>query len=319
MRLRADLALFLVAILWGSAFAAQRVAGGLGSVYFFNGARFLLAALLLAPLALKAGTTRGQWFWMIAAGGVLFTASALQQAGMVYTTAGNAGFITSLYVVLVPFVIWVGWKERPTGWAVPAAVLATLGTFLLSAQGRFYLQPGDALELAGAVIWAFHVVLLGRFATRFHPVSFTAGQLLVGGLLNFGMAGAFERLPIPVPPPLVAATVYTAVFSLGIGYSLQVWGQRHTPPSEAAIILSLEAVFAVLAGWALLNETLTWIQAGGCLLIIMALGLTQIRRWGKIPSPISTGDSGATFSRPTTSRSTGWRALPNQASDPARG
>ena len=120
MRIKADLVLLLVAILWGSAFAAQRTAGLLGSVYVFNAARFLVAAVLLLPFALRGRLAPGQLQWMFAAGAVLFMASALQQAGLVTTTAGNAGFLTSLYVVLVPLVLFIGWREK----ARPMALIA---------------------------------------------------------------------------------------------------------------------------------------------------------------------------------------------------
>ncbi len=282
MRLKADLTLLLVAILWGSAFAAQRVAGQLGSVFFFNAARFLLAGLLLLPFGLRNKIPRQQWPWMSAAGVILFTAGALQQAGLLTTTAGNAGFITSLYVVIVPFVLLIGWRERPTWLAVIAVFLAGIGAFLLSTGGGFKLGSGDVLELIGALFWSFHVVLLGKFAFKFDAISFSAGQLLIGSVLNFAAAGLFERSNIALPLPLVEAILYTAVVSLGLGYTLQIWGQRHTPPTDAAIILSLESVFAVLGAWLVLNERLSPVQILGCVIILAAVFLSQARGWGKI-------------------------------------
>ncbi len=282
MRLKADLALLLVAILWGSAFAAQRVAGQLGSVFFFNAARFLLAGVALALLRLRMRPSRQQLLWMLAAGTVLFLGSAFQQAGLVTTTAGNGGFITSLYVVIVPFVMLVGWGERPHWLAVLAVLLAGIGAFLLSTGGSLHLQVGDAFELGGAVFWAMHVVLLGKFASKFDAISFSAGQLLVGSVLNFGAAALFERGNIGLPPPLVGAILYTALMSLALGYTLQVWGQRHTPPTDAAILLSLESVFAVLGAWVWLGETLSPVQVLGCGIILAAVVLSQARGWGKI-------------------------------------
>ena len=282
MRLKADLTLLLVAILWGSAFAAQRVAGQLGSVFFFNAARFLLAGLLLLPFGLRNKIPRQQWPWMSAAGVILFTAGALQQAGLLTTTAGNAGFITSLYVVIVPFVLLIGWRERPTWLAVIAVFLAGIGAFLLSTGGGFKLGSGDVLELIGALFWSFHVVLLGKFAFKFDAISFSAGQLLIGSVLNFAAAGLFERSNIALPLPLVEAILYTAVVSLGLGYTLQIWGQRHTPPTDAAIILSLESVFAVLGAWLVLNERLSPVQILGCVIILAAVILSQAKGWGKI-------------------------------------
>lgn len=282
MRLRADLTLLLVAILWGSAFAAQRVAGQFGSVFFFNAVRFLLAGLLLLLLGARSKISRQQLLWISIAGTILFMASALQQAGLLTTTAGNAGFITSLYVVIVPFVMLVGWRERPHWLAVVAVLLAAAGAFLLSTGGSLQFRSGDALELAGALFWSLHVVVLGKFASRFEAVSFSAGQLLVGSVLNFAAAGLFERSNLSLPAPVLGAVLYTALISLGLGYTLQIWGQRHTPPTDAAIILSLESVFAVLGAWLVLRERLAPLQILGCGIILVAVILSQAKGWGKI-------------------------------------
>ncbi len=282
MRLKADLALFLVAVLWGSGFVAQRVAGQAGSIYLFNGARFLLAALFLSPFMRHAKIGRSQWLWMSAGGAILFVASAFQQAGMLTTTAGNAGFITSLYVVLVPFVMLMGWREKPHWLAVVGVVLAGAGAFLLSTAGRFEVQAGDALELGGALFWSLHVVLLGKFATEFEPVSFSAGQLFAGSILNFISGTLFERPDFSHPLAWAAAVVYTAAISIGLGYTLQIWGQRHTPPTDAALILSLESVFAVIGGWLVLDERLAPVQIAGCAIIFVGVILSQAKGWGKM-------------------------------------
>lgn len=286
MRLRADLTLLLVSIIWGSAFVAQRVAGQMGSVYQFNGVRYLLAALVVLPFAWRtAGRVahsnripREQYKWMFMAGFLLFVASALQQAGMVYTTAGNAGFITSLYVVLVPVILFLFWGEKPHWMYIAAVGLAGVGAFLLSTGGRFQIHLGDALEFLGALFWAFHVVILGKYASKFEAMSFSVGQLAVCGALNLGV-GAIVEPALTLHPQLMLAIAYTALFSLGLCYTLQVWAQRHTPPSDAALILSLESVFAVLSGWLLLNETLAAIQILGCVLIFAAVALSQFREW----------------------------------------
>ncbi len=286
MRLKADITLLIVSVIWGSAFVAQRVAGQLGSVYLFNGARYLLAALVVAPLAIRAlrnpalphEMPREQYKWMFIAGILLFLGSALQQAGMVYTTAGNAGFITSLYVVLVPVVLLLVWREKLHWMSIVAVVLAGVGAFLLSTGGRFEVQPGDVLELIGALFWTLHVIVLGKYASRFEAMSFSVGQLFICGILNLGL-GAFVESSLAFSWPLVFAIAYTALFSLGLCYTLQVWAQRHTPPADAALILSLESVFAVLSGWLLLNETLIAIQIFGCVLIFIAVVLSQFKEW----------------------------------------
>jgi drug/metabolite transporter (DMT)-like permease len=286
MRLKADLSLLLVSMLWGSAFVAQRVAGQMGSVYWFNGARYLLAAVIVLPFAIKGGVSpyriaeiaRDQHKWMFVAGFMLFLGSALQQLGMVYTTAGNAGFITSLYVVFVPVVLFLIWHETVHWISIGAVVLAGVGAFFLSTAGRFELHTGDVIELGGALFWTFHVIVLGKNASRFDAMSFSVGQLVVCGVLNLVM-GLFAEEFILLSLPLLGAIAYTAIFSLGLSYTLQVWAQKHTPPADAALILSLESVFAVISGWLLLNEKLSPIQTIGCLLIFVAVLLSQLKEW----------------------------------------
>jgi drug/metabolite transporter (DMT)-like permease len=274
MRFKADLTLFFISMLWGSSFVFQRIVGQQGGIYFFNGLRFLLGALILLPFLRKQEiVSREQWVWMGLAGAILFVAAALQQAGIQFTTAGNAGFITILSVAIVPFVLLIGWGERPRPLAVVAVIMAGVGAFLLSTGGSFKFQKGDALELAGALFWAMHLVILGKFAARFAPIQFAAGQFLVAGILNLAV-GLFLEQP-QLSKDVVGAVIYTAIFSVGIGYTLQVWAQRYTPPTDAALILSLEAVFAMLTGWLFLSETLTTIQIAGCGLILGGVLLTQ--------------------------------------------
>ena len=221
MRFKADLTLLLISVLWGSAFVSQRIVGEQGGVYYFNGMRFLFGTLILLPFVRKREPiSREQWLWMGIAGTILFTAAALQQAGIQYITAGNAGFITSLSVVIVLFVLLIGWRERPRWLAVVAIIMAGVGAYLLSTGGSFKVQKGDALELAGALFWSLHYVLLGKFALRFVSVQFAAGQFVVAGLLNL-FVGLFLEQPL-FAGALVGAVVYTAVFSVGIGYTLQV-------------------------------------------------------------------------------------------------
>lgn len=284
MRLKADITLFIISIIWGSAFVAQRVAGQVGSVYIFNGLRYLLAALVVLPFAFRAGrnTTpaypRGQFKWMGIAGVFLFLGSALQQAGMVYTTAGNAGFITSLYVVLIPLILFLFWGEKPHWLFVAAILLAMVGAFLLSTGGKFEIHFGDLLELIGALFWAFHVVVLGKYASKYESMSFSVGQLAVCGLLNLGVGVVVEPVPV-FDASLLFAIAYTAFLSLGLCYTLQIWAQKHTPPADAALILSLESVFAVLSGWLLLDERLAPVQIAGAVLIFAAVLLSQFKEW----------------------------------------
>lgn len=292
MRLKADITLFFIAIIWGSAFVAQRIAGQVGSVYIFNGVRYLLAGLVVLPFALYSlrssakpplGTRhslpRDQYKWMLIAGFFLFVGSALQQAGMQYTTAGNAGFITSLYVVLIPVLLFFFWGEKPHWMFIVAIIMAMAGAFLLSTGGKFTgIHIGDLLELIGALFWAFHVVILGKYAHNFESMSFSVGQLLVCGALNLSVGLLIESMPI-FDANFLFAIGYTAFLSLGLCYTLQIWAQKHTPPADAALIIGLESVFAVLSGWLLLNERLSGIQIIGCVMIFSAVLLSQFKEW----------------------------------------
>lgn len=292
MRLKADITLLIVAIIWGTAFVAQRIAGQMGGVYLFNAARYLLAALAVLPLALRVGNSSGvarprfsipnipraQIKWVLIAGALLFIGSALQQVGVVYTTAGNAGFITGLYVVLIPIALFVFWAEKPHWISVLAVGLAGVGAFLLSTGGKFEARAGDILVLVSVLFWTFHVIILGKYASQFEAMTFSTGQLFVCGVLNLGLGVFVEPFP-QLNWSYVGAVAYTAFFSLALAYTLQIWAQRHSPPADAALLLSLESVFAVLAGWLFLDERLVLIQVFGCVLIFIAVMLSQFKEW----------------------------------------
>ena len=222
---------------------------------------------------------------MLVAGFLLFVASALQQVGLVYTTAGNTGFITSLYVVLIPIILFLFWREKPHCIAIIAVALAVIGAFLLSTGGRFVFQIGDALELVGSLFWAFHVIVLGKFASRYGAMSFSVGQLAICGLLNLVIGIFVEPIHSLANVSLIGSIIYTAIFSLGIAYTLQIWAQRHAPPTDAALILGLKSVFSVISAWIVLHENLVFIQIFGCGLILFAVLLSQFKQWkpsGKI-------------------------------------
>ncbi|HMR98657.1 MAG TPA: DMT family transporter [Anaerolineales bacterium] len=293
MRLKADILLFIVAIIWGTGFVAQGIAAQYHVAYLFNGVSFMLAALILFPFIPKATRqakiTKEQWKWMFIAGAILFFATAFQQVGLFYTKVANAGFLTSLYVVFTPFLLWILFREKPHWVDLLAVALAGVGAYFLSAAGQFEVQKGDALEVIGSVFWAMHVVVLGRFASKFESVSFAAGHFFISGLLNLLCGLALEDVAQLRALPLVGAILFRASISVGIGYTLQVWGQKHTPPTDAALILSLEAVFAALVGWLALSQTLLPIQIVGCVVIFVAVLFAQIKNWNsskiEIPYP----------------------------------
>lgn len=282
-RFKADLTLLVVAVVWGSAFVAQRVAAENIGVFLFNGLRFLLGALILLPLTRRRGSnplaqghlSRKQFLGIVLLGSLLFTAAAFQQFGLQFTTAGNAGFVTGLYVVLIPLVLALGWHQpsRPSIWL--ASFFAVIGLFLLSTGGRLFINSGDLLELAGAFVWAFHVIMIGKLVQYIDVPRLAVGQYLVCGVINLAVGLGFETNSLGSLTTVWWAVVYTGLFSIGLGYTLQAVAQKVAPPADAAIILSMEAVFAALFGWLLLGEMLTVLQLLGCGLILFGMLLAQ--------------------------------------------
>jgi len=285
MRLKADLLLFMVAIIWGTAFVAQGIAGQYHIAYLFNGVSFMLAGVILVPFIPKGHPiTKSQWQWMFVAGIILCIATAMQQVGILFTKVANASFLTSLYAVFTPFLLWIGFRERPHWIDLIAVTLAGMGAFMLSTGGQIQIQAGDSLELVGSLFWALHFVVLGKYASRFESISFASGHFIISGFINFVIGLFVEDISILTALPLLGAILYRATLSIGIGYTLQVWGQKHTPPTDAALILSLEGVFAVIAAWFALQQTLLPVQVVGCVVIFVAVLISQFKGWtsGKI-------------------------------------
>jgi drug/metabolite transporter (DMT)-like permease len=285
---KADSLLMLTAIIWGGAFVAQRVGMDYVGPLTFNGVRFALGALTLLPLALRgnknrdAGEDLGNNFsskQAILGGGlaglVLFAGASLQQVGLIYTTAGKAGFITGLYVVIVPL-LGMLWKQWP-GWsASTGALLAAVGLYFLSVTEEFNLAPGDAWELAGAFMWATHVLILGWLSPRVDVLKLACAQYAVCSCLSLLVAGYTETIAAHGLREATIPILYGGVMSVGIAYTLQVVAQKVAPPTHAAIILSLEAVFAALAGWLILGEVLTTRGLFGCGLMLTGMVVSQL-------------------------------------------
>jgi len=275
--LKADLLLLLTALIWGSAFVAQRAGMEVMGPLLFTAARFALGALVLLPLVLlrEGLPDRATLRAGAVLGAVLFAGAALQQAGLVETTAGKAGFITGLYVVMVPLLgLALGQRAGTSIWV--GAGLAVAGLWLVSVTGPLTLAPGDGAVLAGALFWALHVVLVGRFAARLPPLALALVQFVACAVLALAAAVALE----PVAPGQLIeggwALLYAGVLSVGLGFTFQVVAQRDALASHAAILLSLEAVFAALAGWLFLDEQLSSRQLLGCGLMLAGMLLAQL-------------------------------------------
>lgn len=277
MRLKADLILFLTALLWGLGFIAQRNAAQEVGPLLFNAARYTLAVLVMLPfIKFRLHINRENFPWMLAGGGLLFAAGGLQQAGLKFTTAGNAGFITGAYVVIVPLLLSIIWKER-LHWSIwLAALMTAIGIYMLSSGGRLSFNIGDAIELAGAFLWAMHVIVTGKAVKKVPVLAFVTGQYIVCAVLNIIFGVTLQSDSLPALLPAWQAVLYLAVVSTAIGFTLQAYGQRHAPAADAAIILSLEAVFSALFGWLLLSEKLTTVQVVGCFLILTAILVSQL-------------------------------------------
>ena len=287
----ADLLMLLAAGIWGFAFSFQRQATEYLSPYSIVAIRFAIGALCLLPFVIAnvrrplAPRISSASPWKVrvvalAAGAVLFAGASFQQWGLVDTTAGKAGFITGLYVVIVPLLgllrrHWPGWGC----WT--GVVFAVAGLYFLSITEDMRFAPGDAPVLVGAVIWAVHVQMVGWLSPRSSPVRLACTQYSVCAILG-GIAILLtgETLSIEGIYGCLTSLLYLGVVSTACGFTLQVMGQRDAPPTHAAIILSLEAVFAAIAGWILLSETLSPRALLGCAL--MMAGMLTAQLWRKV-------------------------------------
>jgi drug/metabolite transporter (DMT)-like permease len=285
---KADALLFVTAMIWGFAFVAQRAGMEHVGPFTYSGVRFALGSLVLLPLlgrragsrppaAVPALGERAALLGALGAGVFLFAGVSLQQVGLVYTTAGNAGFITGLYVVIVPL-LGLFWGHRPAAGTWIGALLAAAGLYLLSVSEALTIAFGDLLVLAGAFVWAGHVLLIGWLSRRMRPLAVAFIQFSACAVLSLATAWAFET---PSAQGIRAAAVpilYGGVLSVGVAYTLQVVAQRYAQPSHAAILLSLEAVFAAIGGWAILDERMSARGLLGGALMLTGMLVSQLWR-----------------------------------------
>lgn len=284
--LRGAFTLLLSAVIWGFAFVAQRAGMEFVGPFTFNGIRFALGGLVLIPLYLmlrrnasaprQSAPSQHCWIAIGLAGLILFVSANLQQIGLVYTTAGKAGFITGLYVVIVPLLGLLR-RHRVSAFVWAGCGLAAVGMYLLSVVGVFSIAPGDALVLGSAFGWAVHVHIVGWLAQQMHPLRVAIWQFVICAVLSLAVAMFAERIRIDEILQAGWMIAYAGVLSVGVAYTLQVVGQRRVDAARAGIILSLEAVFAVIGGWMLLGETLSTRGLIGCALMLGGMILAQVR------------------------------------------
>ncbi|HDR9116633.1 TPA: DMT family transporter [Burkholderia vietnamiensis] len=280
---RANLLMLAAAAIWGSAFVAQRLSLDVIGPFLFTGLRFLLGALVLVPLlALNAASraqcasirrTPAQLLPGVALGALLAVSISLQQVGLQYTRIANAGFISSLYVVIVPL-MGVFARHRIGTWF--GALLAAIGLYFLSIDEHFAVLYGDWFQLAGAVIIAAHVMAVGHFAKRYDPLVLAFLQFATCGAACLAVGLAIEPLSAATLAHALPTLLYGGLLSVGVGYTLQVVAQRDAAPAHAAVIFSMEGVFAAIAGWAALGETLTLRALLGCALMLAGLLACQL-------------------------------------------
>jgi drug/metabolite transporter (DMT)-like permease len=289
---RSNALLLITAAIWGFAFVAQRVGMEYLGPFTFNAARFTLGSLSLLPLLFVSRDQRAAsenilprpgWklivFGGFSAGFMLFMGMSLQQVGLVYTTAGKAGFITSLYVVIVP-ILALFWKQSTNPGAWIGAVLAAIGLYFLSVTESFRVEFGDLLVFFCAFFWAGQVLIIGWLSPKIPSVKLAFTQFVVCSALSFIVAVIFEDISWNA---LVQATwpiLYGGILSSGVAFTFQIMAQRQTHPAHASIIMSLEAVFAAIGGWLLLNEIMSMRGLMGCGLMLCGVLLSQL--WGKI-------------------------------------
>lgn len=277
-------ALLGATVIWGSAFIAQSVGMDKIGPFTFQAVRCFLAVVFLFPAS--ALFSKGKPFWKswadpalwrsgVICGLALFAASSLQQIGLVYTDAGKAGFLTAMYIVFVPFLgLFVG--QKPGRNALLSLIPAIVGLYLLSCTSVSGINKGDVLLLLCAVAFSVQILLIDRHCAGLDGLKLNCIQALVVAVLSVPWALLTET----AAPSLIASCWlplgYAGVLSMGVAYTLQIVGQKRVAPSAAALLMSLESVFAALFGWLLLHETMTWAEELGCVLVFAAVVISQL-------------------------------------------
>lgn len=283
-QLSGAIALLGATVIWGSAFIAQSVGMDKIGPFTFQAVRCFLAVVFLFPAS--ALFSRGKPFWKswadpalwrsgIICGLALFAASSLQQIGLVYTDAGKAGFLTAMYIVFVPFLgLFVG--QRPGRNALLSLIPAIVGLYLLSCTSVSGINKGDVLLLLCAVAFSVQILLIDRHCAGLDGLKLNCIQALVVAVLSVPWALLTETVDASLIASCWLPLGYAGILSMGVAYTLQIVGQKRVAPSAAALLMSLESVFAALFGWLLLHETMTRAELLGCVLVFAAVVISQL-------------------------------------------
>lgn len=291
--IRSSLLLLLTAIIWGVAFVAQSIGMDYVGGFTFSGVRFLIGGTILLPVCLFLQKKQGDGSLLealkeptllrggITCGVLLCLASNFQQFGIKYTTVGKAGFITALYIILVPiFGLFLKKKTGPFIWA--AVVLALIGLYLLCIKDRFILSKGDILVMICAVLFSFQILSVDHYS----PLVKSGACL---AMIQFFVCGALSCIPAlifesPGPSQILAAwkpILYAGVMSSGVAYTLQIIAQKDLDPTVASLIMSLESSVSLLAGWLILGQALSRRELLGCAIMFGAIVLAQVPEVGQ--------------------------------------
>ncbi len=282
-QLKANILLLLTAAIWGLAFVAQKVGAEHVGAFTYNGIRFALGSISLIPLILflnKKKNDRDSLKFTVKAGIIagcaLFIATSLQQMGVMGTTAGKAGFITGLYMVIVPILgLFLKQKVNKSTWI--GIVIAIIGLYLLSINEDFSISNGDLLVLIGSVGWAVHILLIDNFTKKIDPLKLSSVQFATCSILSLVMAIIFEDINMVGISGAMVSILYGGLLSVGVAYTLQVVAQKNAKPSHAAILLSMESVFGALGGAMFLGERIGARGLVGCILIFIAIIISQLK------------------------------------------
>ena len=291
-KLVSSLMLIVVALIWGTAFVAQRKGMEYAGPLAFNGVRTLIGSLVLLPVALifrpaKAANLRKTLLAGLLCGLCLFMATNLQQIGLTSTEAGKAGFITTFYIILVPVLgLFLRKKTGAVTWLAVAVALGGL-FFLCVKPGEVRIAPGDLLVLGCAFFFAVQILVIDFFVQEVDGVLLSCVQFAVDGVLSLIAAFLFEKPDFPALFRGWIPLLYTGILSCGVAYTLQILGQKNLHPTVASLLMSLESAFAVLGGWLILHERLTRRELLGCALMLAAVLLVQLAPAKKEKSPAS--------------------------------